>query len=94
MSHEQVGKIDKSTWGEGPWQTEPDRIDFTHAGFSCLMNREALCGHWCGYVAVPNGHPAYHKPYDDVDVDFHGGFDLFGIVQRRDLSHTGAGNAG
>lgn len=65
--------IDKSAWGPGPWQEEPDRVDFVHAGFACMALRHDTSGNWCGYVGVPREHPCYGKPYDDVDVDVHGG---------------------
>jgi hypothetical protein len=26
-----------------------------------------------GYVLIPEGHPDHGKPYDDIDVDVHGG---------------------
>ena len=64
--------IDKSTWGDGPWQTEPDRVEWVHAGLPCLALRNRL-GNWCGYAAVPPGHALHGKHYDDVDVDAHGG---------------------
>jgi hypothetical protein len=64
--------LDKSAWGPGPWQDEPDRVDFVHAGFACFAKR-GPAGSWCGYVGVPSDHPAYGKEYDDVDVDVHGG---------------------
>lgn len=62
----------KSEWGDGPWQSEPDRVDFRFAGFPCLALRNHH-GTWCGYVGVPPGHPAYGKDYDSVDVEVHGG---------------------
>jgi hypothetical protein len=67
--------IDKSTWGDGPWQTEPDRLEWTHAGLPCLAARSESGGNWCGYVAVPPGHPLHGRDYDhaDVDVEVHGG---------------------
>lgn len=65
-------KFDRSEWGSGPWDNEPDRLDFEHAGFACLLHR-GPCGHWCGYVGVPEGHPYFGKSYDDVPVDAHGG---------------------
>ena len=65
--------IEKSAWGPGPWQDEPDRIEFEHAGLPCLMLRSTTGGNWCGYAAVPPGHPAHGKPYQDVDADVHGG---------------------
>ena len=63
---------EKSTWGAGPWLTEPDRLEWRHAGLPCLANRNHH-GVWCGYVAVPPGHPLHGKGYDDVDVEVHGG---------------------
>jgi hypothetical protein len=66
-------KVDKSTWGAGEWQNEPDRVDFVHAGFACLALRRDHMGQWCGYVGVPREHPAYGKGYHDVDVEVHGG---------------------
>jgi hypothetical protein len=65
-------KVDKSGWGEGPWQNEPDRVDFVHCGLACMGLRGPM-GNWCGYVGVPKEHPAYGKAYDDVDVNVHGG---------------------
>lgn len=66
--------IDKSTWGPGEWQNEPDRVDFIHAGFSCFALRHDRHGHWCGYVGVPAGHPAYDTDPadlgDDVGVNY------------------------
>lgn len=57
---------------KGPWLEEPNRFEFEHAGMSCLMVRN-MSYVWCGYVAVPPGHPAYEKHYDEVDVEVHGG---------------------
>lgn len=61
MTPEEIAayKVDKSTWARGPWDDEPDRLDFRHAGLPCLAVRHQEWGHWCGYVAVPKGHPAY-----------------------------------
>lgn len=66
--------VDKSEWGEGPWTTEPDRAEWEHAGLPCLAVRgPEFSGHWCGYVAVPPGHPLHGKPYSVPEVDVHGG---------------------
>lgn len=61
-------KIDKSSWGEGPWQHEPDRKEWRDAAtdLPCLAVRHDESGHWCGYVGVTEGHPAYHVHYDGV----------------------------
>jgi hypothetical protein len=67
--------IDKSDWGEGPWQNEPDRAQWVHAGLACLAVRHPGHGFWCGYVGVPQGHPAYGvNPIEqDLAIPFHGG---------------------
>ena len=65
--------ITKSDWGEGPWQSEPDRLEFHHAGLPCIVLRHPELGHFCGYAAVPPGHPAHGKDYDSVGVEAHGG---------------------
>lgn len=65
MEIQEARKIDKSTWGDGPWQSEPDRIEFRHKGLPCLMLRTEHMGNWCGYVAVPPEHPWHSKGYTD-----------------------------
>lgn len=57
----------------GVWDHEPDRVEWKHNGFDCLMVRQPHLLHWCGYVAVLKDHPAFGKDYDKVDVDVHGG---------------------
>lgn len=61
---------------EGPWNDEPDEIvwDDEVSGLSC-MARRAQGGHWCGYVALPSGHPWNGKgiEYLPGDLDIHGG---------------------
>lgn len=48
---------DKSTWGEGPWQTEPDRKEWrTATGLPGLIVRNRS-GALCGYVGVGPDHP-------------------------------------
>jgi hypothetical protein len=71
--HAATCKERRPRWGNGPWETEPDRVEFMHAGLNCLLSRNPHVGNWCGYVGVPKGHPAYGKHYDDIDVEVHGG---------------------
>ena len=66
-------KVDKTGWGEGPWTTEPDREQWVHAGYACLVLRSPQAGHLCGYVGVPREHPAYGRQPIRVDADAHGG---------------------
>jgi hypothetical protein len=72
MAENLIPKYDKSNWTRGEWDSEPDRVDFIHAGFSCFILRNHG-GAWCGYVGVPSTHPSYGKDYNDVNVDVHGG---------------------
>lgn len=64
--------VDRTDWGAGPWDTEPDYIQWQHAGYACLIVRNRM-GALCGYVGVDEAHPSFGKGYDDVDVDVHGG---------------------
>lgn len=61
--------IDKSTWGDGPWQDEPDKVQWTDeaTGLPCLAVRTPWSGNWCGYVGVAEGHPAFGQGYDEAD---------------------------
>lgn len=76
METRQWTTMDKSTWSEGPWQTEPDKMQWTDeaTGLPCLAKRNQG-GALCGYVGVPGGHPWYRKDYDDIDLPLgvHGG---------------------
>jgi hypothetical protein len=65
--------VDRSGWPAGPWDDEPDRVAFEHAGLPCLLNRGGG-GAWCGYAAVPPGHPLHgQNHWEEIDVDVHGG---------------------
>ena len=50
--------IDKSTWDDGPWKSEPDKKQWTDpdTGLWCLVMRGPM-GDLCGYVGVPATHP-------------------------------------
>jgi len=41
--------LDKSTWGPGPWQEEPDKVQWQdpQTGSVCLAVRGPMGG-WCG----------------------------------------------
>lgn len=74
METKEYRTIDKSSWGRGPWMDEPDKIQFEdeQTGLPCLIVRNRW-GALCGYVGVSEGHPAYSKHYDAVEVEVHGG---------------------
>jgi hypothetical protein len=71
-------QYDKSDWGEGPWQTEPDRVQWQHAGYACLITRHPSFGSLCAYVGVDRAHPLYGQEWDAEgspidDLEVHGG---------------------
>lgn len=67
--------IDKSQWGPGPWQEEPDKLQFmTAAGLPGLIVRGPI-GALCGYVGVSAGHPYHGVGYGSCPV--HCGLDRY-----------------
>jgi hypothetical protein len=67
---------DKSAWGPGAWQDEPDKRQWTDeaTGLPCLIVRHPLHGHLCGYVGVSEGHPAFGVSPSSLGLDSgHGG---------------------
>jgi len=65
--------IDKTSWGEGPWQHEPDRVEFIHQGVPCLMFRSPLSGAWNGYAGAEPGHPWHGTDLAADQAEAHGG---------------------
>lgn len=80
--------VDKSTWPRGPWDDEPDRLEWrtpAAPGFACLIVRGRV-GALCGYVGVPPGHPAHGQDRDGAvlhDVFVHGGLTFAGPCQTE-----------
>jgi hypothetical protein len=74
MKTPQDYKVDRTGWPSGPWDSEPDRAQWEHAGFACLAVRNHY-GAWCGYVGVPPGHSLHSVHYDNCDekLEVHGG---------------------
>jgi hypothetical protein len=56
--------MDRSRWGSGPWDTEPDKVSWIDAGtgLDCLIVRNRT-GALCGYVGVPPTHPWHGAEY-------------------------------
>lgn len=73
-------------WGPGPWDDEPDHLEWRHAGFPCLIHRGPV-GALCGYVGVPEDHPWYYEHYDTVQqtitptLSMHGGLTYSRVCQ-------------
>jgi|SRR3972149_5302496 len=66
------------------WDTEPNREEFVHAELPCLILRGPM-KFLCGYVGVPPSHPMYHKEYDDINVDVHGGLTFSHLGGFREI---------
>jgi hypothetical protein len=50
----------RSQWGDGPWQTEPDLVEWREDGVPYpLMMIRGMQGAWCGYAGLPPGHPLF-----------------------------------
>ncbi len=62
--------MDKSGWGSGPWQDEPDKKQWRDeaTGLPCLIVRNGM-GALCGYV----GMPAVPLGFDTEELEVHGG---------------------
>lgn len=65
-----IAYLDKSAWGPGPWIDERfDKIQWQDqaTGLVCLAVRNGIMGNWCGYVGVPESHPAFGLHYEEVN---------------------------
>ena len=90
---------DRSNWNAGPWDNEPDKIQFPdkETGLPCLMHRSPL-GNWCGYVGVTVDHPLFAKYWGDLydpstdagaDLEVHGGLTYSDFCQQTDDESQG-----
>jgi hypothetical protein len=86
--HNEPEAIDRTGWPSGPWDGEPDRVEWRHQGLPCLAVRGPL-GAWCGYVGVPPGHPWHGQGYDAVDAEAHGGL-TYAAACARHVCHVPA----
>jgi hypothetical protein len=79
--------------GPGPWWDEPDKVHWIDpvSDCDCLVVRNHF-GAWCGYVAVPPGHPWHGVEYGEMEevVRVHGGL-TFADRCREDERGAGFG---
>lgn len=89
MSERVYSTFDKRTWGEGPWQDEVDKVQWTDkdTGLPCLAVRNHH-GAWCGYVGVDESHPWFERDYSQVDVDVHGSLTYAGHCMEGPEAHS------
>src|SRR4051812_44340660 len=83
MEYREYKTVDKSTWGPGDWQDEPDKVQWQDeaTGLPCLIVR-GPSGALCGYVGVAEGHPLFAKEYSSADVEVHGGLTFADFCQQ------------
>jgi hypothetical protein len=85
-------EADRKLWPAGEWDNEPDLVEWRDAatGYPCLIVRNGFGG-LCGYVGVPEAHPAHGKDYQGIDFphggDPHGGL-TFASPCGGDICHV------
>jgi len=52
------------------WKNEPNNETFEYKGFVCEIKRHKTMKHLCGYVYIPEGHPAFNN---ENTYSIHGG---------------------
>lgn len=76
------GLVDRSGWARGPWDRElADKVQWPdgRTGLPCLAVRSNQ-GIWCGYVGVPEGHPAFGVRWRGLSgLKVHRGVDYSGV---------------
>lgn len=86
LSEEELRKthfLDRTGWASGPWDNEPDRLQWvTHVGYHGLIVRNQQ-GSLCGYLGVPPGHQWHGKRYDEIAASVHGGLTYAGKCAYR-----------
>lgn len=78
MSERVYKFVDKAGWGAGPWQVEPDRVEWERDGFACMVIRHFRYGNLNGYAGVPFDHKLWGRDYVGFDIDVHGGLSFSG----------------
>lgn len=82
---------DRTGWGSGPWDTEPDETKWVDPVTSlvCLLRRNNG-GAWCGYVGLPTDHPWHGVDYNDIpSAPVHGGVTYMDGIDESDLWFVG-----
>lgn len=87
MMSEKEYTYDERPWPDGPWMSEPDKVQWHDpiTKLNCLAVRHPQNGHWCGYVGVEPGHPDHGVPYQQVDDIYrvHGGLTYSAACEQR-----------
>ena len=62
---------------EWKWLDEPNKKEFEHAGFKCLILRDKFL-FLGGYVGLEETHPYYGKHFKDMNIKIHQGLTYSG----------------
>jgi hypothetical protein len=91
MKTKEYTTIYKSNWSFGPWQNEPDKVQWQDqtTGLPCLAVRNPYFGHWCGYVGVNENHKYFNANWDEISVDVHGGPTFSDFCQPTETEESG-----
>jgi len=54
---------------KGPWDDEPNQLEWQEGDFTCVILRHHEYGHLTGNVGVPFGHPLFKKYWCDIEHD-------------------------
>jgi len=73
---------DKSSWGPGPWQSEPDEVRWSDSstGIRCVLMRARGLGVWMGSCGLPGNHPWERLKAEDIPTGVHGGITAKAVV--------------
>lgn len=85
--------VDKAPWGPGPWDDEPDKVQWEDATTQlACMARRGPAGHWCGYVGVDESNRLYGiVDYSDLSLSVHGGLTYASVCdgdEERGICHV------
>lgn len=81
----------REQWGDGPWQDEPDLIEWRASGLPCLIVRSGS-GALCGYVGLPPPHPDFARGYQRFEEEHaHGGLTYSGYCAGHICHHPAEG---
>lgn len=78
---ERLPDYSREDWATGEWDGEPDLVEWRDArypDFALLVVRSHTSGGLCGYVGLPPSHPLHGKPYEDLELEVHGGLTYAG----------------
>lgn len=79
----------REEWGPGPWQDEPDLVEWRNdTGYALLIVRGGM-GALCGYVGVPPGHPLHGVRYNTEDHEALDSLHVHGGLTFSDACHEG-----